>query len=933
MKHLKNVLVIVAFLSTSIIFAQTKLTGKVVDENNQPLPGASVVVKGTSTGTSTDFDGNFTLSAPSNSGDVVVSYMGYYNKTVAFSGTKNLGTIKLEPSAESLDEVVITGVADIAKDRKTPVAVSTIRAEQIVETIGTKELPEVLNATPSVYATKQGGGFGDSRINIRGFDQRNTAVMINGMPVNDMENGWVYWSNWAGLTDVTSAMQVQRGLGSSKLAISSVGGTINVLTRAADKAKGGSVSATVGNDNYLKTLISYNTGRLDNGLAVSALFARTAGDGYVQGTKFEGYSYYLGFGYKPNDKHDFQLTITGAPQYHNKRGYAPSLNDYIKYGGSLEKPNIKYNSDFGYRNGKEDTFGGNFYHKPVASLNWDWKMGEVSKLSTVLYASLGRGGSVGSIGRINGARSYALPKDANGHIRFDDIVKWNKGQEVPDFGGGRYNSPIIRSQFNGSNFNTGNDGFPRSIGGKGKYGSDNGISQRSSINSHNWFGAISNFNTELTENLTLDFGVDLRTYKGLHYRRLVDYMGADGYIDYDDKNHPGGVKITKLYSPAIGNIWNVFKSVDDEQKMDYYNVGKVNWMGAFTQLEYSNDEISAFIQGAVSNQGFKRIDYFNYLNSDPEQESGWENILGGNVKGGVNWNINENHNVFANAGFYSRQPNFDAVFPNYTNNDTNKGLVNEKVVGLEVGYGFRHENYKVNLNLYRTSWKDRFLRIYNTFDVNNTPKNKRDDVRGSANLEGVEQIHKGIELEAFANFGKLDVELMATLGNYEYASNVSAKYFDESEKPIGNEVETLYLKGKKVGDAPQTTVRLGLKYEIAKNLKFRISQFYVQDLYADIEAEAFSGEKGKNMQTLKLPAYSLLDAGLSYKLNLGDTKSLNFAFNVNNLADKVYISESETNVFEGDRGATGVNYKGVDTGNRVFFGWGRTWNASVRFDF
>jgi hypothetical protein len=61
-----------------------------------------------------------------------------------------------------------------------------------------------MNRTPGVYATKQGGGYGDSRISLRGFDQRNTSFLINGQPVNDMENGWVYWSNWQGLTDVAS---------------------------------------------------------------------------------------------------------------------------------------------------------------------------------------------------------------------------------------------------------------------------------------------------------------------------------------------------------------------------------------------------------------------------------------------------------------------------------------------------------------------------------------------------------------------------------------------------------------------------------------------------------------------------------------------------------------------------------------------------------
>ena len=138
---------------------------------------------------------------------------------------------------KDIEAVVLTGVADIAKDRKTPVAVSTIKEAQIVEKLGNQEFPEILKSTPSIYTTKGGGGFGDGRMNVRGFDTNNSAVMINGVPVNGMEDGAVYWSNWSGLSDVTSAMQIQRGLGSSKLAIASVGGTVNIITRAADKKK------------------------------------------------------------------------------------------------------------------------------------------------------------------------------------------------------------------------------------------------------------------------------------------------------------------------------------------------------------------------------------------------------------------------------------------------------------------------------------------------------------------------------------------------------------------------------------------------------------------------------------------------------------------------------------------------------------------------
>ncbi len=67
-----------------------------------------------------------------------------------------------------------------------------------------------------------------------------------------MENARVYWSNWAGLSDVTGSIQVQRGLGAAKVAVPSVGGTINIVSKATDAQQGGSVSAAIGNDGYNK---------------------------------------------------------------------------------------------------------------------------------------------------------------------------------------------------------------------------------------------------------------------------------------------------------------------------------------------------------------------------------------------------------------------------------------------------------------------------------------------------------------------------------------------------------------------------------------------------------------------------------------------------------------------------------------------------------
>ena len=80
--------------------------------------------------------------------------------------------------------------------RETPVNVSTISPRNYSESWKPRVSRNHEQNTWCLYSTKQGGGYGDSRISLRGFDQRNTSFLINDQPVNDMENGWVYWSNW-----------------------------------------------------------------------------------------------------------------------------------------------------------------------------------------------------------------------------------------------------------------------------------------------------------------------------------------------------------------------------------------------------------------------------------------------------------------------------------------------------------------------------------------------------------------------------------------------------------------------------------------------------------------------------------------------------------------------------------------------------------------
>lgn len=901
MKIFKNVLLAGFFLITMSVFSQSKITGVIFDGDlNQPLAGASVVVKGTSNGTATDLDGKFELTTTQKSGVISVSYLGFVTKSIPFTvngNSVNLGQIVVLPDASQLQEVVVIGkgIIDVAKERKTPIAVSTIKAVEIQEKVGTADVTQALVNTPSVYVAGQSGGYGDSRITVRGFQQDNTAFLLNGQPINGMEDGKMYWSNWSGMSDIANFIQVQRGLGSSKLAISSVGGTVNFVTRATDKKEGGFVSMGVANSDYFKSTAAYNTGIMKNGFGMSVMLSHWQGDGYNQGTRGEGQNYFISFGYKPNDKHNFNFLITGAPQSHDQN-FTKKISDYLTYGR-------KYNNNWGTLNGDYLSLRTNFYHKPVANLNWDFNINETTQLSTVLYASWGRGGGTGDYK----ARNYNIPY-TNGQINFDQIYANNL--TAPGGIGSQPANMLIRA----------------------------------SMNNHAWYGVVSNLKKEINKNLSVNFGLDLRTYNGDHYRQVSNFLGLNGWTEsryLRDNTHiipnpntlpSASNTVTQSYN--INPWYAFFNSASDKQKIDYDYSETITYGGVFGQVEYSNDKFSTFFQGAVSNQSHQRFDYYDY--QDQYQDSKKVNNVGFNVKGGAAYNFNEQHVVYGNAGYYSRQPYHDNIYLNFTN-EVNPLTENEKVLGLEAGYTFKSKIFTASVNAYRTTWEDRVVTTSTVLSSNTTIGTTNlaaGDVVISAN-QGVKQVHSGLELDfVLKPIQKLDVKGFASLGNWEYSGSAVRRRFDENLNILD---ETLTDNdGGKVGDAAQTTWGLGAKYEIFERFAIDADWRNYDKLYANVVAK----------NNLQMPSYDLVDMGISYKMLVGKDKqnSVNFRFNVNNLFDEVYLSELTTNIKTTDNisssnpalGTYQSNnkvYKGIADGNSGFFGLGRTWNFTLRYNF
>lgn len=869
---LLSFLVILLFSSTT--FAQGLVRGIIQDVNtNETLIGATVVIKGSTIGVTSNLDGSFLLIAPEGDLTLIFRYVGYEEQTkdvtVKDGSTYDVGNILMRSSAIGLNEVNV--LASVAIDRETPVAVSTISAQTIKNNLGSQEFPEIMNYSPNVFSTKGGGGYGDANLRVRGYDQSNTAVMINGIPVNDMENGWVYWSNWAGLGDATRSIQIQRGLGASKLAISSVGGTINIITKTSDMNKGGSIGFEATDFGRFKTQLSLSTGLLKTGTAVTFVGSRTYGKGYIDATFVDAWSYFLSVSQNIGKKHQLVFTAIGAPQQHGQRDafYMLDSAKYDKYGA-------KYNQNWGYLGGEVLNERVNYYHKPQIAANWYYNISDKAFLATSAYVSIGRGGGSGALGI--SPYKYEPPQTSYGQYNWDKL-----------------------SDYNHTNIDTANallTGQYKVAGEDTLYNSESVHIIRNSVNNHMWYGLLSSLNYKFSDNLTLTAGIDSRFYVGEHYREVKNLVGGDYWYD------------------------PVFGASQPGDKIAYWNDGIVNYAGLFGQLEYTSGKLAAFVAISLSNTWTKRIDYYSYQTGIITEQYAFDNPnksetlsnFGYNAKLGLNYNINEKNNVFFNAGTYSRVPFFRFHFLNF-NNTINTDLTNENVYAFEVGYGFQSRKFKLNLNGYYSIWDN--IAILTTFQTS-------DGRTVNSFMSDLKEDHYGIELDANYTFNRwITAGAILAVGSWEYANNAQADLYDDQTREF-IETATIYTEGLKVPNQPQTQFGLNATFKIAKRIDLGAQWIYYANQYANFTPESRKNP-ADNSQSWKLPSYGTLNLRAGWAFNIGGLDSF-LNINCYNATNTVAIVEAE------DRS---VNDNGVYTHefSKGFWVWGRNFNFALTVNF
>jgi len=942
-----KVFFILSLVTISVAKAQPYFIKGVIKDatTNETLIGASVSVK-TGVGTVTDLDGNFTLKVEPGVYNLKVFYVGYeaYAQRVSLKDKDVFLTISLE--SVQLDEVEIT--ANIGTVRETPVAISNISQEKIAEEIGGRDITMVMNSTPGVYATEQGGGSGDSRVTLRGFDQANIAVMVDGVPVNDMENGAVFWSNWDGLSEITKTMQIQRGLGATKLAVSSVGGTMNIITTGIEQKPQTIIKRDWGNNNYQRTSLSYNSGLIKNKFGLMFAGSYKTGDGWVNETWIEAYSYFVKFQWKVNSRHLLSLSANGAPQKHGQRNNKLTIGAYSQNFArklGIEDPEanmllsgittkdvgsrqFQYNSNVGSLNGEEYNVFVNFYHKPLFNLSHFWNVSDKVTISSVYYASYGNGGGTGALNTVN-------TDPVSGYIKLDPIYNANANSSLTSASNSNYSTTEHRST--------------------------NII--RASMNNHQWYGALSTASIQLDSAFKLTLGIDARYYRGLHFRTVYDLMGGDYFVNSSDFNQEKGYFLKdRRYQSQIKR---------EGDKILYNYDGLVSWGGLFSQIEYKKNKWTAFATATGSYTGYQRKDYYakkdivlskkeGFFNrafdffKDNREENVLESIIGYGdtlLHNGSEYKIYNNSNFVFNRGDTTfivsylsnlvtpKDTTYIVGAKSYTINSEEARYARTKKkwfpgFTLKGGANYKINNhYNVYANFGALSVAPKFNNVFNgnavgnleyndaenqfiisqevgagakykLFAVNvniyytiwkNRPINPQTGLDGEVyNVNGMDASHKGIEFDWNTKFLKnLEWEGALSLADWIYTSNRTVYVFDDNG--VLQFQKEFSAKGVHIGNSAQHQFSNAIKYYIVKGLFIKPRYTFFGKNYSNFDLLGLE-KTNANRDSWRMPDYGVLDMSAGYETKFEGVR-LNLLLSVNNVLNTVYISDAQNNAF------------------------------------
>ncbi len=660
-----------------------------------------------------------------------------------------------------------------------------------------------INSNNNMYTSNVGYLFSPMRFKFRALDQKYNDIYMNGVQVNNIENGRFNYSTIGGMNDATRSIDYASPFESNNFGMAALGGSNNYNFRASNYAAGHKVTLSALNRNYsARAMYTFGSGLNEKGLA----FFGTVGYRWanmntanVEGTFYNSLAYFLSLQKKWGEQHSLNITTWGNPTERAQQGASTDEAYWLAN-------NYLYNPYWGYQNGKKRNSRVVHNFEPSLLLTWDYQIKDNLKLITSLFGKYAM--YSGTRLQYNNSQNpkpdywksfpsynydvWGLTDGAN-----NDVNAW---QESYDF----WTASKANRQIQWDKLYYANSQMNQ-VGGDAAY------YMLARHNDHLSINLGSTLNWDIDRFQKLQGGIQLASNTGMHYQTVSDMMGAenlhnvnnyaigtyagsDDRVQYDLRNKNGKVGV----GDRFGYDFNIV----------------VQKATAWAQYNYDRGITHAFVSAKIGGtQMWRDGKMQNGLFADNSYgKSGTARFLDGGAKAGVNLNLGKGNVIGIGVGYMTYAP---AAYSSYggsafqaaeMNNNYIDGLKVEHMLSTEIGYALTTSWMRANLTAYfnrgthMNEWQNYYYDDVNSFTY--------------VSMTGVEKVFYGVELGMrFKLFSGLTLDLIGSMAEAKYTKNTDVSYLLSTQGTVTTDV--LYNKGMREASTPLTVGSIGLNYNVS----------------------------------------------------------------------------------------------------------------------
>ncbi len=954
----------ILLLITCHIYAQGTIKGSVVDGlTSEPLIDVVVSLEDTRFTTRTNLDGTFALTGELPQGDqiLVLTRTSYV--------TKRLPVIILRSTPLELYNIPLNGDITLEQQQIGVISLSDNEITGDNDDLGNFNVSGLLSASRDAFLRAAAFDFSAAFFRPRGLDNANSKVLINGIEMNKQFNGRPQFNNWGGINDLQRNQEFAQGLAPSEYAFGGFAGTTNIILRASQYRKGGSISYASANRSYTgRVMASYASGLQANGWSYAFLASRRFGDeGFVDGTIYDANSFFGAVEKKINDQHSINFTGFFTP---NRRGRSTAITQEV-----FELRGRRYNPNWGFQNGEIRNTRERDIQEPVFTLNHYWNVSKKTKINTNLGYQFGtiknsrvdNGGTRlittpdGQEAFIGGARNpipnffQLLPsfflQDPNPTATDFQNAFLAEQEFIND---GQFD---IEALFRGNAISVAN-------GGNAIFVIQDDVIQDTQ------FSANVILSTAVSDNVTVNANVAYRGLNSANFAEVADLLGGNGYLDVDFFAEDDVTNSLGAGDAAQSDLRNRNRIVGVGDRYKYNYEIDANVISSFGQAQFKYNKVDFFASGSLSNTSYQRNGLFENGNFPGARSFGQSEQLSFTnfgLKGGITYKPTGRHLVTLNAGFATQAPGIRNSFTNARqNNDTVIGLESEEITSADLSYVFRSPIIKARLTgFYNTLENQIDINFFFTENAQGagdgfafvqevlTGINTR---RIGAELGFEAQVTPTIKLKAAASFG----EYVFTDDANQYLAGddfLGQEFIDENPEgfPEGTFVigdGDVALENFHVASGPERVAQLGFEYRDPNFWWVGATANYFDRSFIDVSTlrrsdafildtdglpiNDFDPVLGREfLRQIDFGDYVLINlvGGKSWKI---DDYFVGFFATINNVFNEQFISggfeQSRIATFRELQAETNAS-GGPLFGPRFFYGNGATYFVNVYFRF